>query len=657
MKVFRLGFVVLLVCLLVASVVAGAAPKEKVIQLPFSDTNGNIPSLAPYYWQIQHLLAQGTLFEGLFGYAPDPKGMGGVKVVPVIADKWTVSEDGKVWTITLRKDKKFSNGDPITAHDFEWTYKYEDAFEFSDFPVWASPIQHLKNGWTCKGGGAPIDELGVKALDDYTLQFTLDNPRFDFNCWFVVGASVPLHRKTVEKWGRMEWWKPEHFVGNGPYIPLSWTDHKELVLVKNKNYVGTPGNIDRIVLKNFAGGASQIPAYQAGEIDLAWITGSNGANAEYKFVLNNAALKKDYHETPGDLSWAGYEVVRGFSDVLDNVKIRQAFAMAIDRATLAKTVLNGRAYPLSKYWSDDSAIGKAMKDIPYNVAAAKKLLAEAGYPGGKGLPPIKFYITQNMPEVEYVVDQWKKNLGVSVQIESVESGIYWNQYVWNWVPEAGAGFCRVGGSMNSFEAGGLSKGANQLFWGLGFTGAIKKASYDNEQLKAAFLTKEGGLTAADWESLLGRKAKIEAALKEIAVKEPNKLWVANMCTRKPVFADQFNELYDNWKNAKTDKDKTEAWRYENRLLISVETNIMQYNAMPEATKQAHRGYLDSLNVPFDKATELAPKYTQLLQDQYFMVPLYMEKYQYVMRPKITGLSVYKFAWGPAVFNLQYLNVK
>jgi ABC-type oligopeptide transport system substrate-binding subunit len=654
MKVFRLGLVILLICLLVTSVVAGAGAKERVVQLPYFD---NIPSLAPYLWQQQHILAQGTIFEGLFGYAPDPKGMGGVKVVPVIADKWTVSEDGRVWTITLRKDKKWSNGDPITARDFEWTYKYLDDPLMTEFPVWASPVQHLKNGWSCKGGGVPIDQLGVKALDDYTIQFTTENPKFDFNCWLLVGGSMPLHRKTVEKWGDMGWWKPEHFVGNGPYIPISWTDRKELVLVKNKNYVGTPGKVDKFILKNFAVGASQIQAYQAGEIDMAWITGSNGAIADYKFATTNATLKKAYHETPADLTWAGYQVVRGFSDTLDNIKLRQAFAMAIDRATLAKTVLNGRAYPLAKYWPDNSNIGKAMKNIPFNVKAAQKLLAEAGYPGGKGLPPIKFYITGNMPEVEYVVDQWKKNLGVTVQMENVESGIYWQQYIWGWVPEAGAGFTRVSGSMNSFEAGGLSKGANQLFWGEGFSGAIKKASYDNEQLKIAFLTKEGGTTDADWEPLLARKTKNEAALKEIASKEPSKIWVLDLYTRKPTFNEQFDELYDKYKNAKTDKEKTEAWRLENRLLIDSDTKIMQYNAMAEAQKQAFRGYLESLNVPFDKAVELAPKFTQLLQDQYFMIPLYLEKYQYVLRPNITGLNVYKFAWGPAVFHLKYLDVK
>ncbi|HYH05248.1 MAG TPA: peptide ABC transporter substrate-binding protein, partial [Bacillota bacterium] len=418
--------------------------KINEVKLPFSDGTGNIPSFVPYYWQIQHILAQGTLFEGLFGYAPDPKGLGGVKVVPVIAEKWSYSSDGKIWTIKLRRDKKWSNGDPVTAHDFEWTNRYICSPAIPDVPLWANHLQFVKNSWTIKAGGAPLDELGVKALDDYTIQFTLTFSRYDFNCWLAVGGAVPLHRKTVEKWGPNQWWKPANFVGNGPYIPVSWTDHKEAVLVKNKHYVGYCGNVDRIVLKNFVAGVSQIQAYQAREIDLAWITGSNGVLADYKYTMKRPELKKAYHETPADLTWSGYQVTRGFSNVMDNPKLRQAFAMAIDRMTLAKTVLNGRSYPLAKYWSDSSPIGKKMQAIPYNISRARKLLAEAGYPGGKGLPQLKFYITGNMPEVEFIVDQWKKNLGVKVQIENLENAVYWNQYVWaNWTPEAGPGFVRI----------------------------------------------------------------------------------------------------------------------------------------------------------------------------------------------------------------------
>jgi ABC-type oligopeptide transport system substrate-binding subunit len=651
MRFSKLCVLILIVCFLVFSMAANASSKLNVVQLPFSD---NIPSFVPYYWQTQLILAQGTLFEGLFGYAPDPKGLGGVKVVPVIADKWTSSENGKVWTITLRKDKKWSNGDPVTARDFEWTYRYEIDPKLPDVPLWASPLQHVRNGWNCKAGVTPISEFGVKALDDYTLQFTLSNPRSDFNCWLVVAAAMPLHRKTVEKWGPNEWWKPNHFVGNGPYIPISWQDHKEAVLIKNKKYVGTCGNVDKIVLKNFVAGSSQIQAYQAGEIDLAWV----GSIADYKYVIKNPQLKQVYHETPADLTWSGYQVTRGFSSVLDNVKLRQAFALAVDRKTLSETVQNGRTFPCAKYWGDEDAIGARMTSIPYDIALAKKLMAEAGYPNGKGLPQLKFYITGNMPEVEYIVDQWKKNLGINVQIENLENAVYWNQYVWSdWCPDAEPGFVRITAQMNSFETWSLDKAAYQIIWTLGFPANIRKKAYDLEQQRISFLKKEGGLDAADWEPLLASKAKIMDDLKDIAAKEPNKEWVEELCGSKPSFNEQFDELYDNWKHAKTDEEKTKAWRLENRHILSKERDIMQYNARSEALKEAYRIRLNTQRVPFNKAIAMMPKCEQILQDQYYMVPLFMEKYQYVLRPRIKGCNIYKFSCGPQVFNFKYLNVK
>ncbi|NLG85538.1 MAG: peptide ABC transporter substrate-binding protein [Firmicutes bacterium] len=649
MRAVRLWAVILLGCFLVVAGVAGVVAKENVVQLPFFD---NIPSFIPFYWQAQHILAQGTIFEGLFGYAPAPKGLGGVKVVPVLAEKWTCSEDGKTWTFTLRKDKKWSNGDPVTARDFEWTYQYVAGPSLPDVPMWASPLQFIENAWGVKSGALPPNELGVKALDDYTLQIKLATPRYDFNCWLVAGAAMPLHRKTVEKFGN-DWWKPGNFVGNGPYTPVSWTDRKEAVLVKNKNYVGECGNVDRIILKNFPAGASQLQAYQAGELDLAWI----GNVAEYKFVQSNAQLKKAFHETLNDLFWSGYQVSRGFNEVMDNKKLRQAFAMAIDRDTLARTVLAGRAVGIGKFWTDNDPIGKKLKAIPYNPAQAKKLLAEAGYPGGKGLPTLKFYITGNMPEVEFIVDQWKKNLGVNVLIENIESGLYWNQYVWaNWTPEAAPGFTRISGPMNFFESGALLKNACHTLWYYDYPSSVRKKSYELYQLREDYLTKEGGLTAADWQPLLEKKEKLLAAKKEIVAKEPSKYWVAEMM-QKPTFDEQFDEVYEKWKKAATDKEKTEAWRQANRILLGEEQFQVEYNGMSETNKQGRRLRYEMLNTPFDKAIEIAPKTLQILQDQYYMVPLYMDKAQYVQRPNIQGLMIYKFSWGPAVFNFKYMNVK
>lgn len=643
----------MLVGLLFSVLSLGAVAAENVVQLPFGD---NIPSFVPYYWQTQHILAQGTLFEGLFGYAPDPTGLGGVKVVPVLAESWTVSKDGLTWTIKVRKDKKWSNGDKITAKDFEWTYKYMCDPSIPDVPLWANHLQHVKNGWTVKGGGAPLDDLGVKTTDDYTLVFTLASPRFDFNAWLVVAGSMPLHKATVLKYGPNEWWKPATFVGNGPYVPSVWTPQKETVLVKNKNYVGKVGNVDKIVLKNFAAGVSLVQPFQAGEVDVAWIGGGSGGTADYKYITKTPALNKQLKETPNDLSIHAFQWSRGFSPIMDDIRVRKAFALAVDRETLAKSVLAGRAVATGAFWTADSSIGKALKPIGYDPAAAKKLLADAGYAGGKGLPPLKFYITGSMPEVEYMVDQWKKVLGVDVTIENLESGIYGSNYVWaNWTKDAAPGFTRVTGGMNSFEAGALDKNANQNLWVYDFPASVRQKSYELEQARIDFLTKEGGTKDADWAPLVAMKDKLVAGNKAIVAKEKDKYWLVEL-TRPPVLADQFKELQDQYAAAKTDKEKTEAWRTANRLLLGEERNQVEYNGMNESNRQARRLRFEILASEFNTAIKLAPKVTQLEQDQYYVVPLYTDKIQYLQNPKLSGLGVYKFSWGPMVFNLGMLNL-
>jgi len=642
--------IALLVCFVFVLIPMSVSAKENVVSLPYMD---NIPSFVPYYWQSQHILAQGTIFEGLFGYAPDANGLGGVKVVPVIATTWEVSPDGKVWKINLRKDKKWSNGDPVTAMDFEWSYKYMCDPSIPDVPLWANQLQYILNGWTVKAGGLPLDALGVKATSDYTLEFTLSSARFDFNCWLVVAGSMPLHRKTVEKYGN-DWWKPGNIVCNGPYIPTGWEANKQAILEKNKKYVGECGNVDKIILKCYPTSLSQIPGFQARELDAAFIFNVG----DYKTVTKNKTLKASLVETPSDLFWSGYQLSRCFDPIYDNKKVRQAFAMSIDRVTLCNTVLNGRAAPMSSYWPDNNMIGKKLVPIPYDPAGARKLLAEAGYANGKGLPPLKFYITSPMPEVEFIVDQWKKNLGVTVQIENLESGVYLNQYVWaNYTPEASPGFVRINGPMNSFEAGSLDKNASHTLWFYDIAVSARKKWYDLEQERIQFLTATGGLTETDWKPMAAKKDELFKSYKVMIGKEKHKAWLEDL-SREPTFDKQYNEVYANFKKATTDKDRNEQWINANRILLEQEKVQTEYNGMNESNKQARRLRMDMLNSPFDEAIELSPPCLQIMQDQYYMVPLFVEKAQYLLNKRITGFMLYKFSWGPNVaFNYKYLNVK
>ena len=645
LKAVRLWSVIVLSCLLIVAGVAGVVAKENVVQLPFFD---NIPSFIPFYWQAQHILAQGTIFEGLFGYAPDPKGLGGVKVVPVLAEKWTCSEDGKTWTFTLRKDKKWSNGDPVTARDFEWTYQYVAGPSLPDVPMWASPLQFIENAWGVKSGALPPDELGVKALDDYTLQIKLATPRFDFNCWLVAGAAMPLHRKTVEKYGN-DWWKPGNFVGNGPYIPVSWVDRKEAVLVKNKNYVGECGNVDRIILKNFPAGASQVQAYQAGELDLAWI----GNVAEYKFVQSNAQLKKAFHETPNDLFWQGYQVSRGFNEVMDNKKLRQAFAMAIDKATIVEKVLRGLAIPANAFTGDQDIASK-VTPLEYNPSKARDLLAEAGYADPKSLGTVTIFAppanSNEMAFVEAVAKMWQENLGVDVTIQNMDWGPY-SSLQWSDVNrDIPWGYSTMGGAINFIEPMGLYQNVGHIWWFM---------EYDPEWNKTRYWYWRDKDNAVDSLTAVGDFAELEDRANaawnkrlEIVAAENND-WGKSMMV-EPTFRQQFDRIAERFRNATTDEERLAAYKNALRLVIGEERSLDNIAHMTETNKKAQRLMASLFLAKMDECDPLLVQLNQLAVDSAWMIPLYIGKITYVVDPKLSGIVQNKLSWGN-IFQFQYLN--
>lgn len=624
------------------------AQGEKVVSLPYFDT----PGFIPYYWQPQHILAQGTIFEGLFGYAPNPELIGGVEVIPLLAESYEVSEDYKVWTFKLREDKKWSNGDPVTARDFEWSFRYYASPKIPDFPAWAGPLQFFDNFWAVKSGALPEDKLGVRAIDDYTLEITLYQPKYDLKEWLCTAQGVPLHKGNVEA-DPENWWKPGNIVVNGPYIPQYWTPGEEMALVRNPNYVGEVGNVDKIILKF---GGPGIQQYQAGELDAVFIQNV----AEYKFVLADPELSQQFHETLMDPFWYGYQISRGFDPLMDNKQLRQALAMAIDRELLCEQVLGGRAIPLASYWPKGTPIGDKLQDIPYDVEKAKELLAEAGFPNGEGLKELVFYIPSGDLTAEYIagfiVDQWKKNLGVNCIIENIEVGVYTDAYVWaNFTPEAKAGFTTIGGPMNNLEIGALFKNADHTIWFYDYPAEVRKRLDEFDKEYDAWLRKEGGQTEEDMQALVEKKELLLAGFNEILENEPEELWREEL-TRPPLWYEQFDELYEKWNAAETPSDKTDYWRLAGRVLTEQERFQVEYNGRNETNKEAYRWRLRTVNRPFDEAVEIAHNALQIIQDQYWMVPVYLIKAQWLQNPKLEGLMVYKFSWGPGFFNFKYLNL-
>ena len=364
-----------------------------------------------------HLIT--ALLEGLVGL--DPKDL---RPVPGGAERWETSADGTVYTFYLRKNAKWSNGDPVTAHDFL------NSFKRILTPSLASEYAYMlyvaKNAEAYNTGKlADFSEVGFKVLDDHTLQVQLNNPTPYFLSLLNHYSWYPVHLPTVEKHGPVHergnrWTRPENFVGNGPFILDKWRENQIIIVKKSPTY----WNADIVRLK-------EIHFYPIDSDD----TEERAFRSGQLHVTQTVPLPKIdvYKREKPDLlridTYLGcyYYRVNVTKPPLDNKEVRRALAMAIDRENIVKHITKAGQIPAHHFTPPGTAGYTAEARIPMDVDAAKKLLAEAGYPDGKGLPTIEIlYNTSEGHKViaEAIQQMWKKNLNIDVQLVNQEWKVY-----------------------------------------------------------------------------------------------------------------------------------------------------------------------------------------------------------------------------------------
>ncbi|MGG1662843.1 peptide ABC transporter substrate-binding protein [Brevibacillus sp. NRS-1366] len=344
------------------------------------------------------------------------------KIQPAAASEWKISEDGKTYTFTLR-DSKWSNGDPVTAHDFEYAWK-----RMLD-PALASPASFLayviEGAEAYNSGKGKVEDVKVKAVDDKTLEVVLAEPA----SWTLLLASnpafFPVHKATGEKDPK---WAAEAatFVGNGPFKLTEWTHDSELKMMKNENY------------------------WDAANVTLAGAVWKmiDDENTEYQMFTN-----EELHRTttvPADMAdqlfkdgkvyvkdGAGTEFYRFnvTKEPFDNANIRKAFSLAIDRQTLVDLVLMRKQKPGTGFVSfglpdangsgDFRQVGGDL--VKFDAAEAKKLLEqgmkEKGY---TKLPEVTLTYrsgTANEKTAQAAQEMWKQTLGVDVKLQKVEGKV------------------------------------------------------------------------------------------------------------------------------------------------------------------------------------------------------------------------------------------
>ncbi len=396
------------------------------------------------------------VFEGLLGFNQDLtlKPIG-AREIPTVANKG-ISADGLTFTFKLRDGVKWSDGQAVTAKDYEYSIKRTLSPELAgEYAFLLLDIKGAKEYNSAAGKPAAElqslrDAVAIKAVDNSTLQITLAQQSFSFLQRMALWPAYPVRQDIIEKNGD-KWIEPATYIGNGPFKLTEWVHQDHLTFQPNPNYWGTKPKLTKITYRMIADISAELAAYKAGELDQSRVP----AGTE-KAVMADTVLSKEIVRY-AELTTFAFQFNVSMKP-FENVKVRQALTTAIDRNSLIDNIFNGVNAP-ALGWIPPGMPGydpEVGKQYAFNPAKAKQLLAEAGYPDGKGLPTVKFqYRTAgNNPIIaQFLQEQLKVNLGINLELEPMESRAFtqlvndekhtWALFGWgadypdpdNWLPD------------------------------------------------------------------------------------------------------------------------------------------------------------------------------------------------------------------------------
>ena len=363
-----------------------------------------------------------TIFEPLLLINENNEVVGGQ------AESWETSEDGLTWTFTMRDGLKWSDGTDLNAKDFEYSFKR--MVNPDTAAPYAETCLGMIDGFDAAQAG-DADALNVKASDDgKTLTIVLSYPCSYFDKMAAFATMSPVQQATVEANGDSWCTSADTFVSNGPYMITDWTPSERIVLTKNPNYVGGWDSSkivsDTITLLLLEDSSASFAAYNSGEAQLIKDVPTDEIPS-----LTKAEDGGDFYV---DTILGTYYVSLNLQrDAFKDAKVRKALSLAIDRDYVANTIMQGT------YTTADSIVGPGIVDesgyfhdngnAPYisadyeaNLAEAKKLLEEAGYPNGEGYPTIEYSTNDSgyhVPLAEYLQQTWG-DLGITLTISKME---------------------------------------------------------------------------------------------------------------------------------------------------------------------------------------------------------------------------------------------
>ncbi|MBL8629293.1 MAG: peptide ABC transporter substrate-binding protein [Rhodospirillaceae bacterium] len=352
------------------------------------------------------------MFESLIGVGA--KG----EPEPGMAESWSISPDGKLYTFNLRPNLKWSDGKALTAEDF--VYSFRRAVNPKDAARAARVMFPIKNARAIVTGDMPTDALAVKAVTPLKLTVELERPTPYFNELMISFSAAPVPRHVIEKYGDA-WTSPANMVTNGAYKLAEFANNTHIKLVKNPlHYAADKTAIDEVYFYPIEKPETALTRFRAGEIDIAYNVPSNRLD----WVKENLAV--EFKSSP--VNGVYYILLNNSKPELSDVRVRKALSLAVDRELITKGLIKTSdtpAYgivPMAMPGYGDNSPAYANEPIAQRREEAKRLLAEAGYGPSK---PLKINYKTGGQEVNrriaVAIQSLWKQIGVEVEVENVGS--------------------------------------------------------------------------------------------------------------------------------------------------------------------------------------------------------------------------------------------
>jgi oligopeptide transport system substrate-binding protein len=421
-----------------------------------------------------------SLCEGLTIPNPNPNDTNGY--MAGTAESWSISDDGKEYIFNINKNAKWSNGEPVTADDFVWSWKrILTASLGSQYP---DMLYYLVGAYEYHNGLIDdFDQVGVKSVDKHTLKVNLKNPTPFFLGLLSHYSTWPVHKETVLKFGDIddrngEWTRPGNFVCNGPFQLKTWELNNKIVVEKNPHYYDAAMvRLNEIHYYPVSNVMTEDRMFRAGQLHLTSTLPSQKCPI---YIEENPNLRIDPY------MGTYFYRINTENEVLKDVRVRKALAYSIDRQLLVDKVTKCGQIPAYSFTPPGSNGYQPTTEIPFDPILAKSLLEEAGFSEQNPFPKLEilFNTNEDHRKLALAVQQmWQINLGIEVELVNQDWKVYLNREMIGDFQISRAGWIGDYEDPNTFlDLMRPNRGNNKTGWeNMEYDALVEKANTINNQ--------------------------------------------------------------------------------------------------------------------------------------------------------------------------------